>query len=42
MKLLTAEEHIDMLWKAGFTDVKAYTVPEKGWVCAVGRKAVKQ
>jgi len=38
MKLLTAEQHIDMLWKAGFADVKAYTVPEKGWVSVVGTK----
>ena len=38
LKLLTAEEHIDMLWNAGFADVKAYTVPEKGWVCVVGTK----
>ncbi len=38
LKLLTAEEHIDMLWKAGFADVKAYTVPEKGWVSVVGTK----
>jgi hypothetical protein len=38
MNLLTAEQHIDMLWKAGFADVKAYTVPEKGWVSVVGTK----
>jgi len=40
LRLLTAEEHIDMLWKAGFADVKAFTLPEKGWVCVVGTKAV--
>ena len=42
LRLLTAEEHIDMLWKAGFADVKAFTVPEKGWVCVVGRKPVAE
>lgn len=40
LKLLTAEEHIDMLWNAGFADVKAFTLPENGWVCAVGSKIV--
>jgi ubiquinone/menaquinone biosynthesis C-methylase UbiE len=42
LRLLTAEEHIDMLWNAGFADVKAFTVPEKGWICTTGRKAVAE
>lgn len=41
LKLLTAEQHIDMLWEAGFEDVRVFTVPEKGWVCALGRKPVE-
>ena len=38
MTLLTPEEHGALLADAGFADVKVFTNPPKGWVCAMGRK----
>lgn len=37
MKLLSADEHRELLHHAGFTDVQIFT--EKPWICAVGEKA---
>lgn len=36
MKLLTADEHRDLLQRAGFADVQIFT--EKSWICATGKK----
>lgn len=38
MLLLTPEEHRDYLERAGYADVRVATVPEKGWICAGGKK----
>jgi len=38
MLILTPEEHRDFLDQAGFFDVRVITVPEKGWICATGRR----
>lgn len=38
MKLLTPDEHRNLLADAGFADVQVFTNPEKGWVCAIGAK----
>jgi ubiquinone/menaquinone biosynthesis C-methylase UbiE len=40
MTLLTPDEHRDLLGSAGLSDVQVFTRPEKGWICATGRKAV--
>jgi ubiquinone/menaquinone biosynthesis C-methylase UbiE len=39
MLLLTPDEHRDYLVNAGFADVRINTRPEKGWICAAGRKS---
>jgi len=39
MTLLTPDEHRDLLQAAGLGDVEVFTWPEKGWICAKGRKA---
>ena len=39
MKLLSVEEHRELLEKSGCVDVQITTIPDKGWICAVGRKA---
>jgi ubiquinone/menaquinone biosynthesis C-methylase UbiE len=36
MRLLTSDQHRDLLTSAGFTDVRITT--KNGWICAVGRK----
>lgn len=36
MKLLTADEHRELLQRAGFADVQIFT--EKSWICATGKK----
>lgn len=38
MALLSPDEHRSMLTNAGFSDVQITTVPEKGWICAIGKK----
>jgi ubiquinone/menaquinone biosynthesis C-methylase UbiE len=38
MTLLTPEEHQQLLEGAGFADVHVFTDPQKGWLCATGRK----
>lgn len=38
MILLTPGEHQELLEAAGFRDVELFTWPEKGWICATGRK----
>jgi len=38
MKLLTIDEHRDLVASAGYSDVKVVADPGKGWICATGRK----
>jgi ubiquinone/menaquinone biosynthesis C-methylase UbiE len=38
MNLLTPEEHRDLFSNAGFTEVRIFEEPDKGWICAVGKK----
>lgn len=40
MKLLSEDEHRELLAKAGCCEVQVFTEPKKGWICAVGKKAV--
>ena len=39
MKMLTAEEHRQLFTTTGYSAVQLDTLPRKGWICAVGRKA---
>lgn len=38
IKLLSIDEHNELLRSAGFTDVQITTEPAKGWICGIGRK----
>ena len=38
MKMLTVDEHRDLLASAGFADVRIDALPAKGWITAQGRK----
>lgn len=38
LKLLTPDEHGDLVAGAGFTEVQVFTEPSRGWVCAIGLK----
>jgi ubiquinone/menaquinone biosynthesis C-methylase UbiE len=38
MKLLSVEEHREMLANAGFSDVQVFEERTKGWICALGTK----
>lgn len=38
MTLLTPNEHRELLESAGLGEVEVFTWPEKGWICAKGRK----
>ena len=38
MKLMTADQHRQLLEQAGLSDVQVFTEPDKGWICATGRK----
>src|SRR5262249_5391076 len=38
LKLLTVDEHRDLLTSAGYSDVQVVAEPSKGWICATGRK----
>ena len=38
LKLLTVDEHRELLESAGFVDVRVEGEEAKGWICAVGRK----
>jgi SAM-dependent methyltransferase len=38
MKLLSVEEHRELLEGAGFSDVRIIEERGKGWICAIGRK----
>jgi hypothetical protein len=38
MVFLTAEEHRELVSNAGYSDVRVLERPDKGWICAIGRK----
>ena len=38
MVFLTAEEHRELFSNAGYSDVRVIERPDKGWICAMGRK----
>jgi ubiquinone/menaquinone biosynthesis C-methylase UbiE len=38
MVFLTAEEHRELLSNAGYSEVRVLERPDKGWICAIGRK----
>jgi ubiquinone/menaquinone biosynthesis C-methylase UbiE len=38
MVLLTAKEHRELFGNAGYLDVRVMKRPDKGWICAIGRK----
>ena len=39
MVFLTAEEHRELFSNAGYSDVRVLERPDKGWICAIGRKS---
>jgi hypothetical protein len=39
MKFLSVDEHRELFTNAGYSDVEIDVKPEKGWICATGRKA---
>jgi len=38
MVFLTGEEHRELFSNAGYSDVRVMERPDKGWICAIGRK----
>lgn len=40
LKLLTVDEHRDLFSNAGYSDIQVAAEPAKGWICAIGNKAV--
>jgi ubiquinone/menaquinone biosynthesis C-methylase UbiE len=38
MKLLTVDEHRELIVQAGYSDVQVTAEPAKGWITAIGRK----
>jgi hypothetical protein len=36
---LSAGDHADLLSAAGYSDVATFVEPDKGWTCAVAKKA---
>jgi ubiquinone/menaquinone biosynthesis C-methylase UbiE len=40
LKLLTEEEHRALFENAGFVGTQVFTEPKKGWICAIGKKAI--
>jgi SAM-dependent methyltransferase len=39
MKLLSVNEHREILANAGYSDVQIMEEPSQGWICCIGRKA---
>lgn len=39
MKLMTADQHRELLEQAGLSDVQVFTQPDKGWICVIGKKS---
>ncbi len=42
MNVLTPEEHQALLAGAGFVEIQAFTDAPRGWVCAMGRKPLRE
>lgn len=38
MKLLSVDEHRELLANAGYSDIRVVTECRKGWICAMGSK----
>lgn len=38
MKMLDVDEHRELFARAGYSDVRVVTVPDKGWICGIGRR----
>src|SRR5215469_2376044 len=38
MKLMTTDQHRQLLEQAGLSDVQVFTQPDKGWICVTGKK----
>jgi SAM-dependent methyltransferase len=38
MVFLTADEHRELFSTAGYSEVRVTEKPDKGWICAIGRK----
>jgi ubiquinone/menaquinone biosynthesis C-methylase UbiE len=38
MKILSVEEHRELLAKTGYTDIQITEEPDREWICCVGRK----
>lgn len=39
MRLMTSDQHRQLLEQAGFFEVQVFTLPDKGWICVTGKKA---
>jgi ubiquinone/menaquinone biosynthesis C-methylase UbiE len=42
MNLLTPDEHRELFVNAGFSDVRVFEELDKGWICALGKKATSR
>jgi hypothetical protein len=40
MKVLSPDEHRDLLADAGYSDIRILEEAVKGWICGIGRKPV--
>ena len=38
MKMLDVDEHRELFARAGYSDVRVVTEPDKGWICGIGRR----
>lgn len=41
LKLLTVDEHRELFTSAGYSEIQIFDEPDKGWICALGRKPSK-
>jgi hypothetical protein len=41
-KVLSGDEHRDVLRRAGYAEVEVHQQGRKGWICAVARRPVTQ
>lgn len=39
MKLMTVDQHRELLEQAGISGVQVFTEPDKGWICVTGKKS---
>ena len=40
MKLLSVEEHRELIMDAGYSEIQVIEERKKGWICGIGRKAI--